>query len=69
MTGELWALLEITDTITGRSTSAAVMHSIVDQVGDLLETPQLLDRAGRRLGSRLSCRRLQGASRGGTCSR
>jgi PAS domain S-box-containing protein len=36
---ELWALLEITDTITGTLEVSQVMHSIVDQVGQLLETP------------------------------
>lgn len=37
--GGLWALLEITDTITSTLDVSAVMHSIVDQVGDLLKTP------------------------------
>ena len=36
---ELWALMEITDTITGSLDVGEVMHSIVDQVGDLLHTP------------------------------
>jgi PAS domain S-box-containing protein len=38
-TDELWALLEITDTITGTLEVSEVMHSIVDQVGDLLDVP------------------------------
>ncbi len=37
--GELWALLEITDTITSRLGVGEVMHSIVDRVGDLVGTP------------------------------
>jgi len=36
---ELWALMEITDTITGSLDVGDVLHSIVDQVGDLLHTP------------------------------
>ena len=35
---ELWALMEITDTITGTLELSQVMHSIVDQVGNLLST-------------------------------
>jgi PAS domain S-box-containing protein len=36
---ELWALLEITDTITSTLVVSEVMHQIVDQVGDLFDTP------------------------------
>ena len=36
---ELWALMEISDAITGSLDVGQVMHSIVDQVGDLLHTP------------------------------
>jgi PAS domain S-box-containing protein len=36
---ELWVLLEITDTMTGTLDVSEVMHSIVDQVGDLFDTP------------------------------
>jgi PAS domain S-box-containing protein len=36
---ELWALLEITEAITGTLEVGKVMHSIVDQVGDLAVTP------------------------------
>lgn len=37
--GESWALLEITDTITSTLDVSLVMHSIVDKVGDLAGTP------------------------------
>jgi len=37
--GELWALLDITDTITSTLEVRQVMHSIVERVGDLTATP------------------------------
>jgi len=37
--GELWALLDITDTITSTLDVRQVMHSIVERVGDLTGTP------------------------------
>lgn len=36
---ELWALLEITDTVTSTLDVSQVMHSIVERVGDLADTP------------------------------
>jgi PAS domain S-box-containing protein len=37
--GELWALLDIADTITSTLEVRQVMHSIVERVGDLSDTP------------------------------
>ena len=36
---ELWALLEITETITSTLDVSEVMHSIAERVGDLVDTP------------------------------